>query len=375
MNRNHILDVMKGLGIVGVVVGHSIAVVPTAAQSELAVRIQNMCGSFRMPLFFIVSGYLMYLTLKGSRLTWIKNKAFYLLVPHFVFNVIYYFLSKWRLPPMPDYMNTISFGRYLYLSVFYDDGEWFLWSLFLVFCFMLIVDYAGRRLKGSWFLIFLVALVAVHYFVYPTLMSLKLLRLGQTMYYIPYCLAGYVIAKYHQKILDYISVRSALLIVPWTIEIFIETFRFSVSWEHHALIVGFYWILVLKGGGIWSRPLEAMVLPAQMYWWFYLTPIEPPFVTQYGLAFTMLSLVVILSWGITKVHYLRAPFLWLGWHTMTLYLFTLGTSNLGFGYHITRMVTNIIGSFSTGVLLTWACSKIKLLQQIGGTMRGRAFAR
>ncbi len=89
MKRNQLLDITKGILIVFVILGHSLSVVPNWEQNAIALRIVNTVSSFHMPMFFVLAGYLMYSTLKGSRSLWIWNKALYLLIPHLAFSSAY----------------------------------------------------------------------------------------------------------------------------------------------------------------------------------------------------------------------------------------------------------------------------------------------
>jgi fucose 4-O-acetylase-like acetyltransferase len=103
--RNVNIDLMKGLAIILVIIGHVIIkIMPKFWKNPFS----NIIYSFHMPLFFVVSGYLMFLTLRGSRLRWIRDKAFYLLIPHFLVNAAIYYLSPTNLTEFPPMLPSRS---------------------------------------------------------------------------------------------------------------------------------------------------------------------------------------------------------------------------------------------------------------------------
>ena len=72
------VDVLKGLGIILVVVGHNFGGLT-----------KQIIFLFHMPLFFFLSGYLFK---KNDNITdFIKNKAIHFIIPYFIFLVLIYF--------------------------------------------------------------------------------------------------------------------------------------------------------------------------------------------------------------------------------------------------------------------------------------------
>ncbi len=79
-NRNVELDLMKGLGMLAVILAHS--KVPMLAHDFLY--------SFHMPLFFVVGGYLY--KSRPVNVTWIKHNLKRLITPYVFFFVLPYLL-------------------------------------------------------------------------------------------------------------------------------------------------------------------------------------------------------------------------------------------------------------------------------------------
>ena len=117
------LDMAKGIGIILVVIGHS---------GMASDGVITWLASFHMPLFFIISGMLLYHKREETRLlrSSVKRKARSLLVPYGFFSIFYLAIDLWYVSKgqeiwMEDaVLQTVSFYG---LSVL-----WFLPSLFLV---------------------------------------------------------------------------------------------------------------------------------------------------------------------------------------------------------------------------------------------------
>ncbi len=75
--RNGVLDIMKGLGILLVIIGHS--TIPKMPH--------DIIYSFHMPLFFVVAGFLY--KAKPLNGKWWKNNVYRLLIPYLIFGVIW----------------------------------------------------------------------------------------------------------------------------------------------------------------------------------------------------------------------------------------------------------------------------------------------
>lgn len=130
------LDMAKGIGIILVVTGHS------GMASESVV---TWLASFHMPLFFILSGMLLYYKKEEERpiRDSIKKKARVLMVPYAFFSVIYllidlYYVMRGREIRLADaVLHTVSFSG---LSVL-----WFLPALFAgEMLFLLIRRHASK---------------------------------------------------------------------------------------------------------------------------------------------------------------------------------------------------------------------------------------
>lgn len=103
--RNSSIDIMKGVGIIAVIIGH--CVLPTI--------IKNFIYSWHMPLFFIISGYF-------HKSTSIKNtikKNFYsILAPYLATSLFMVILNFFHDNPYPNiHFHTIT-------AIFVGSGTW-----------------------------------------------------------------------------------------------------------------------------------------------------------------------------------------------------------------------------------------------------------
>lgn len=126
MKRLLYLDIMRGIAIWLVVIGHIIQY--NNCVDWMHNPVFEWIYSFHMPLFFYISGYLAYKTTKietfSDYMSYSKKKVFALLVPLVVWSLIgnRYFFAK----------NIDSFQMIDLWNVFYLRGLWFLKYLFVI---------------------------------------------------------------------------------------------------------------------------------------------------------------------------------------------------------------------------------------------------
>lgn len=84
--RNDSIDILKGIGIILVVMGHVI----NSRASIKGININNLIYLFHMPLFFLISGYLIKYEKEASLKEYAKKKAKGILLPYFIFSILCY---------------------------------------------------------------------------------------------------------------------------------------------------------------------------------------------------------------------------------------------------------------------------------------------
>lgn len=135
MQREKFWDIIKGVAILLVVLGHSIEFGGGLEYRESGEYFNNplflFIYSFHMPLFMIVSGYFFYLTVtRKDRLSIIKNKCLTLFVPILCFALINASLA-FR-PPFSIENFVLCYFQRL------PSTLWFLWDLLIFTCIKIL---------------------------------------------------------------------------------------------------------------------------------------------------------------------------------------------------------------------------------------------
>ena len=131
--RDSSFDIMKGIAILLVVLGHSVpdqASVNGIASYPLYLM-RTIIYSFHMPVFFFVSGYFMHIPLKEGFQKFVKDKSIRLMVPYFTIGLLYFpfklSLSKFASQQI-DPQNIWK----IFIGINPDGELWFLYCLFFI---------------------------------------------------------------------------------------------------------------------------------------------------------------------------------------------------------------------------------------------------
>lgn len=131
--RDSSFDIMKGIAILLVVLGHSVpdqASVNGIASYPLYLM-RTIIYSFHMPVFFFVSGYFMHIPLKEGFQKFVKDKSIRLMVPYFTIGLLYFpfklALSKFASQQI-DPQNIWK----IFIGINPDGELWFLYCLFFI---------------------------------------------------------------------------------------------------------------------------------------------------------------------------------------------------------------------------------------------------
>ncbi|NCC54409.1 MAG: DUF1624 domain-containing protein [Erysipelotrichia bacterium] len=158
MKRIEYIDVAKGIGIILVVIGHSI-IAQMRSNSVIASFIYNYIYSFHMALFFVLSGYLFSYTIKKyTSKKIICEKFSQLMIPYFSVSILNYVLIFWGSTIIKRNIISIKelsdVGISLKDVVFQiitcqnhlDKHLWFLYTMFLI-CLLTILFKKNNKKK------------------------------------------------------------------------------------------------------------------------------------------------------------------------------------------------------------------------------------
>lgn len=129
------LDMAKGVGIVLMVTGHLIGSVQTIDYKAYFEPVYHWLASFHMPLFFIISGILLWITREEERGMGqiVLRKARTLLLPYVTFSIIYFVMNVWTCVFHPELLEFSELWKFAIYSVTFRGVSvlWFLPALFI----------------------------------------------------------------------------------------------------------------------------------------------------------------------------------------------------------------------------------------------------
>ena len=186
--RNNTLDIMKGLGITLVVLYHSIGNIYYINIDATCNGFINMVISFFMPMFFIISGYLVFG--KTTNIKWLKDKTVRFIIPIIIFTIISQLYAEGigtYKKIIPTLINNITIG-------FPGIIVWYLWCLLLCFGMIFVIENIRKEFKTSAWIICLGTIVLLE------IMPMNILGFGLLKWYGIFFLIGYLMKGNINKI-------------------------------------------------------------------------------------------------------------------------------------------------------------------------------
>lgn len=211
MDRDYCFDNLKLMLIFLVVFGHSIE--PYIEINTALMSIYNFIYLFHMPLFVFISGYF------SKNIERCRNNAFSsLLVPYFIANILYYFLSLF-LSGTTEPISTFLLSIILYPAWTF----WYLISLFYWRKLLIVFVKIKYILPISIFSGLIIGLLSNQNII-------DCLSLGRAISFLPFFLAGYYTTQFQIN-----KIRSLNKTLPFLIIsiIFISTVILSIYFPNY----------------------------------------------------------------------------------------------------------------------------------------------
>ena len=206
--RNLHVDALKGMLIIFVVFAHTIQLNhPLHDNSYLYLTF----SSFAMPLFMLLSGYIVVTQLRNTFLGYLKKYALRLILPFFVWAVVSYVIYQLnpnpRVPVALVSMNLPDFLFFMARNPGY--GLWFLWALFLccVFFFAVLKFIQARNLS-RWENHIIIASIVL-----SRLANTDVFGLNEFKTYYTYYAIGYFVFKYYDTVKAHRKIFYALGVI------------------------------------------------------------------------------------------------------------------------------------------------------------------
>lgn len=185
------LDLIKGIGIILVYLGHSFNL-KELDWNIIYIYLYRTVYSFHMPLFFFISGLLSNTNKNINLEKFYKGKIKRLLVPYLFINLID-FIPRTLFPQL---VNS-KFGGIKEVVFYGTKISWFVYTLFIIFMFFPFLD--KYILKKDKYYLFGLVLVIINYL--KIFNNIKIFSLGTVVEYLLYFYIGYVIRPvYNEKI-------------------------------------------------------------------------------------------------------------------------------------------------------------------------------
>lgn len=209
------ISISRGIGIISVVLFHSIATGIPIIQS-----LQKICDSFQMPLFFFLSGFVSIEILKVSNMSsyiyFIKKKAKRLIIPYFVLGILV-FIPKLILNNYAT-VKIIPTRFLVDLIVFGKNPITFLWFLYVLFMIFIIYSYLIKKNINLTLLLNFV----LYCFISIVNISIPIFCMSSVIYFANYFTLGLICRlKYDELVKKISSIKLLTLMVCSFIILFV----------------------------------------------------------------------------------------------------------------------------------------------------------
>lgn len=223
-------DILKGLGILCVLLGHSFALkgIDLTEYSYWSKYIRDLIYTFHMPLFFFAAGFLANKEIEYDLKKFYISKVKRLLIPYFFISFINFFIKR-------IFSNLVSkSGLSIKEILLYGGGSWFLYTLFLIFLIFPALDkYILKKNLGK----FIVFLFVLNIFknIFFSDFSLRIFTIDNILFYLIYFSIGYFFKN------QYLNLKNKILnmwLIVINILIFLSYPYFNSSKTIHDMTIG-----------------------------------------------------------------------------------------------------------------------------------------
>ena len=204
--RNIQLDIMKGIGILLVIVGH-------ISQNK---TLNTWIYSFHIPLFFFVSGIIYYMANVCGSKEFLVRKYKSLLIPYLVFSTLSFiywcFIERYLRGSSESVMHQFI---EIFLSQGGDSNHEFnvaLWFLPCLFVMEILFDFIRRRFNDKKYIMSFLVICSIVGFIFSQYIPIRLPFSIDTMFVaIPFYGIGFLIAPFFNSINYFINDNKTII--------------------------------------------------------------------------------------------------------------------------------------------------------------------
>lgn len=197
--RNQFIDIMRGIAMLLVVLGHTMTGCITGAEESF---LYNIVWSLQMPMFILISGYVTRYSREITDIAglwkYMKRRTIAYLLPWIVWSFI---------------VLGVIFGESTFLDIKWllwhmDSGYWFLatiWTISMIFGVSIFVAKKlaqNSEIKQQVFTLFLYVVGMAFLVGVGLITGLSFFAIKLTLYYMPFYFAGYLYGQYRDKIFE-----------------------------------------------------------------------------------------------------------------------------------------------------------------------------
>lgn len=203
-DRYRELDLMKGIGIILVYLGH-VFNLTILKWDSLILYLYRTTYSFHMPLFFFISGLLSSTNKEIDLNKFYKGKIKRLLIPYLFINLVDYIPRTL----FPKLVNS-EFGGVKEVLFYGTKISWFVYTLFIIFMVFPFLDkYILKKDKYYLFGVFLIVLNYLKIFE-----NIEIFSLNKVVIYLLYFYIGYISKPlYKEKIKNGIGSKNLIFLI------------------------------------------------------------------------------------------------------------------------------------------------------------------
>lgn len=185
--RAYEIDIMKGIGILLVILGHCMPDFPVNIREDsLSMGLRDFIYTFHMPMFFFCSGFVFGLIPSKPIGESIKGRFNRLIVPYFAFSLVNLLL---RIIFSSITRSQVDLVETIKGILLYGEYYWFVYALFLL---MILITLSRRN---KWVLIVYVVIGIYLYYLFNPVFCLR--EIG---YYMLYAVLGLFLSKYRNQL-------------------------------------------------------------------------------------------------------------------------------------------------------------------------------
>lgn len=202
------LDLMKGIGILLVYLGHSFNL-PDFKWTKILFFLGSTAYSFHMPLFFFISGLFSNTNKEINLEKFYKGKIKRLLIPYLFINLIDFFPRTL----FPQLVNS-EFGGVKEVLFYGTKISWFVYTLFIIFMVFPFLD--KYILKKDKYYLFGLLLIILNYL--KIFNNIGIFSLGAVINYLLFFYLGYIIKPlYKEKLKNGIGSKNLIFLIISTV--------------------------------------------------------------------------------------------------------------------------------------------------------------